>query len=86
MPQPNQQLPSEEEFLDWLSHPVTRQYQAFLKKWQESIKDQWANGTFHGASPVVSFSANAQALGQFSVLGQLQEVDYERFFGVMKDD
>lgn len=87
MPQPSQpQLPDENEFLDWLSHPVTRQYQAFLKKWQESLKDQWGGGAFQGTSPMVTFSANAQALGQFAILGQLQEVDYEKFFGVMKDD
>lgn len=86
MPPRNLPLPSEDEFKDWLAHPFTQHYREFLRLWQENIKDQWAGGSFQGQTPNITFSANAQALGQVILLGQLQEVDYEKFFGVMKND
>lgn len=85
MRQPNQ-LPDEKEFLDWLAQPVTQAYREMLKKWQFSLMEQWASGTFQGDLPNLSFSANAGALGEFSILGKLSELDFEKFHEVMKDE
>ena len=76
----------EEEFLGWLQHPVTKQYHLMLEEWGEALKEQWAAGSFQADSPVVTTSANASALGQMSLLRDLQELDYMRFAEILGNE
>ena len=80
------QIPTEEQFLEWLSHPVTQAHQEVLQKWRESLKEQWAAGNFQAASRDESLLANVGALGQVTLLQDLIELDYDKLFEVLSDE
>ena len=75
----NHELPSEEEFLAWLSHPVTQSFRVLLEHWKEGLKEQWAQGGFQSEDYEVTLQANNQALGQVRLLTELIELDYTSF-------
>lgn len=77
---------TEGEFLEWMVHPVTREYLRFLAEWQEGLKGQWAARMFQRESMEESALANAEALSEMSTIQALREVDYEKMREVLDDD
>lgn len=37
---------SDDEWVDWKVHPVTKRLLEFLHEWREEVKEQWANEAF----------------------------------------
>jgi hypothetical protein len=79
-------VPTEEELVEWLHHPVTEAFQEFLRKWQGSLQDQWAAGQFQVDSTQATAARNAGALGQVSMIKAILGLEYERFREVLEDD
>ena len=79
-------VPSEEEFLEWLSLPMTQAYLKMLKNWREGLKERWAQRSFLHDDYDRSQEDNAAALGQANLLENLQDLDYETFFGGLSDE
>lgn len=69
----------EQEFLDWLAHPVSQEYKVFLLKWRESLKEQWAAGGLVHDTVEATAIANASAVSQADLLSRLSMLDYEQF-------
>lgn len=81
------QLPNEEDFKEWLSHPVTQLVlHAFMPACEQSLKDQWAAGNFTGNTLEVTMVANMQAVAQSQVYKELAELDFSKFSGVLLDE
>lgn len=70
---------TKEAFLEWLSHPVTKEYHKFLAGWVESLKGQWAARRFDEDDNLI-------ALGQVDLLQDLQNLTYEQLEGSKDDD
>ena len=68
-----------EAFLEWLNHPVTKEYHEFLAQWVEGLKGQWAAKRFDADD-------NMMALAKVELLQELQTLDYEQFEGSLDDD
>jgi hypothetical protein len=79
-------IPELEELEEWLHHPVTEAFLEFLRKWEESLQDQWAVGQFQVDSPQATAARNAGALGQVSMIRAIIGLEYERFREVLEDD
>ena len=72
-------LPTQEEFQDWLTHPVTQAFRRLLEEGAKGLMEQWAEGALQSADPNETQSASLQALGQLKIYRQLKELDYEQF-------
>lgn len=74
-----QKLPqvSEEEFRDWLVHPVTVLFFAWCNSSREELKEAWASGVFKDSSGFVSAQANADAMARCDVLGRITNITHE---------
>lgn len=80
------QLPSEEEFQNWLLQPETRVFWDLLRRWKENLQDQWARGVFQEDSVEETAMANANALGELNLLNQLLELSYENLKDSFDDE
>lgn len=56
-------------------------FREFLRKWEESLKDQWASGFFRGQP-----DASNQALGEIKVVREILGLEHEHFIEVLTDD
>ena len=74
-----ERLPTEEEYLDWLSHPVTKAFRRLLEEGAKGLMEQWAEGSLQSSDPHETQAASLQALGQLKIYRQLKELDYEQF-------
>lgn len=76
------EIPSKEDFLQWLAEPMTRW---LLRQWLplqiQNIKDQWAAGVFATESQSGTIQLNAEAIARVTALQQLSELDYETIQG-----
>lgn len=70
---------------EWLHHPVTEAFQEFLRKWEESLKDQWASGVFRGPSEY-QITANNEALGEVKIIRLILGLEYSQFSEALEDD
>ncbi len=46
-----ERLPTEEEYLDWLSHPVTKAFRRLLVEGRQQLMEQWAEGSLQSSLP-----------------------------------
>lgn len=79
-------LPEEKDFLEWLNHPVTRAYRDMLAAWEQTLKDQWADGRFCHENEHIDNIANAGALAQLRQLRQLSDLDYDQLREALTPD
>jgi hypothetical protein len=77
---------TEEEFLEWRSHPNTVAVLRYLAVCREGLRQQWEAGAFTDANPQVTQQANLEALAKSRVYRELIELDYEQYVGVMHDE
>jgi hypothetical protein len=64
----------EEEWKDWLQHPVTRAFRHFLRTEQEDIKGDWASGLFTGETLEQLAQLNSEAIGRHRQLEDIIEL------------
>lgn len=67
----------EEEFAEWLLHPVTKKLKAMALKEYEGLKDKWAHGEMSNENPNVSALNSANAIGKCEVLYTLATLKFE---------
>lgn len=66
-----------EEWLEWLGHPVTQIFRDYMKELQAEVQENWAAGMYTAESSEGTAQKNAVALGQFRLLEDLLQVDEE---------
>lgn len=77
--------PEELAFKDWLEHPVTRAFQAFLGREQERLKNAWAGGAFTDMGQFGTAILNAKAIGQCETLEMLKTLEAEDVYPVEQE-
>lgn len=68
---------SEEEFLGWSEHPVTKALRSAMRAQVERAKERWAAGEFLDQSQFATAVENARAIGGCEAAGFIIELDYE---------
>lgn len=61
---------SQEEFQEWLLHPVTRAFRAKMMESRERLKESWAQGAFRG-----DHALEARVQGQCEILKQILDAE-----------
>jgi len=67
---------TEDEFLGWKDHPVTREIMGLLTIWQEEVKDRLANGEFLLGSQPEALVYNAKLVGSYEVCDSIRNLNY----------
>ena len=71
----------EQEFLEWKTHPVTKDFFQWLERRREEIKESWASGEFVSSHDRGDVYQNASALATCSVLDSMKNVEYLQVYG-----
>lgn len=69
--------PEEEEFADWLLHPVTKRLRAQARREYEGLKDDWAEGKFSSDNQFLMAQYSANAIGKCEVLYKISDLKFE---------
>lgn len=77
---------TDQEFKEWLDHPVTRAVKEYLASRRNTLMESWANGEFSAAFSVEMAVKNAGATGACSVYSELAELDFEQLIGEIADE
>lgn len=80
-----EELPSEEDWNEWMQHPVTKLLRAWAAERQQALKDLWATGGFSASFEMEMLVKNAAATGACSAYAEVQELDFTDIIGVMSD-
>ena len=77
----NSRMPSESEFLEWQSHPVTIRLFERLRADKESLKERWASGAYTDQSQFGTAIMNAKAIGNCEAIDSITTLEYEQLLG-----
>ena len=66
----------EEAFKEWLLHPVTQHFRAWVNDMRQDLMETWASGNFQESE-----AKNQQALGQAKLLAYMGELPEEAILG-----
>ncbi len=80
------QVVSEQEFLEWKSHPVTRAVMEILESRREALRRAWEGGSFTDYDAGAMALTNVGNLGTCKGYAYVQELDYEAYLGELKDE
>ncbi len=68
---------TEEEFHNWLLHPVTEQFREFLRASLVDLQNQWVEGNFTTETSDGTAQANARSIGRGQTLLDVLNLDFE---------
>jgi hypothetical protein len=68
----------EEEFQEWLQHPVTEALRAWARREKESFKEQWASGAFTDQGQFATAILNAKAIGNCEALERVANIEFDQ--------
>lgn len=74
-------MPSEEEFDSWKSQGMTQLVMEIIRKRRETLKEQWANGSFSDSFDMAMAVKNAGATGACSAYQIILDLDYQDILG-----
>jgi hypothetical protein len=77
--------PTEEEFKDWLLHPVTQSVKQMLNGKREELRQQWEGGAFTDYAADTTALVNVGNLGTCKGYAFVTELDYEQFMTEIDD-
>lgn len=77
--------PEEQEFKDWLLHPMTKRLKEAASRRKEELKDQWASGSFTAMEHFGTAILNAKAIGRVQELSWLEELEFTDLFEEMEN-
>jgi hypothetical protein len=77
---------TEQEYLEWKTHPVTQAHNQLLQVWREKLRDQMEQGILKTDSAHAYMLMQAEIVGNLGVLRQLMDVDYELLTGELSDE
>jgi len=78
--------PTEEEYLEWLSNPVTQVYRLYLRAYREALKEQWARGQFSETTIEGTALADAAVRGEVASLDRLMSLEFEQLIEGIDDE
>ena len=76
---------TEQEFKEWLEHPVTKALRQMAEANREAFKETWATGGFTATEGYVKAVEEARVLGMIQVLDSLIKIEYEDILGDIFD-
>lgn len=81
------EVPKEEEFQDWLLHPVTQAVRQVQEMGLQALREQWSSGFFHEPTrPVATAMANASALGDVRATERWMNLTWEQLRDTLEGD
>lgn len=75
-----------EEYQAWLEDPTTQKFRKALRKWQESLKDQWATGQFQNESAQSTAMMNVGAQAQVQIIRQILDMDWPEIENLLRQE
>lgn len=76
----------EEEFNDWLQHPMTRELMRVLEAKREELRQGWEGGSFTDWEPEAMALTNVGNIGTCRGFAYVQEFDYETYLMEIEND
>ena len=76
---------TEQEFKDWLQHPVTKAVKAILEEKRETLRQQWEGGSFTDYAKDTTALINVGNLGTCKGYAFVSELDYEGYVTEIED-
>lgn len=77
---------SEQEFKDWLTHPVTLAVKEVLAEKREILRRQWESGAFTDYDNTAMGLVNVGNIGTCRGYAFVQELDYETYLSELEDE
>lgn len=75
---------TEQEFKEWLEHPVTRTVRELLGKKREELRQAWEGGSFTDYDERTTVLVNVGNLGTCKGYAFVQELDYQQYVSEME--
>ena len=72
---------TEEEFNEWLQHPVTLAVKGILGKRREELRQSWEHGSFTDYDAGAMALTNVGNIGTCKGYAYVQELDYTTYVG-----
>lgn len=79
-------LPEENEFNEWLQHPVTQYVRALLDQKRDTLRKQWEGGSFTDYTKEATVLVNVANMGTCRGYAYVAELDYTDLMTEVKDD
>jgi hypothetical protein len=76
---------SEEEFLEWKSHPVTLAVMEILSGKREALRQAWEGGSFTDWESSATALVNVGNIGTCKGYAFVQDLDFETFKGELDE-
>lgn len=76
----------EQSFKDWLSHPETIRFRAFLRASRRKRLEAWANGQYVGDNETRYIAQNSAQMGYCNALDELAKLDYDTLMEGFSDE
>jgi hypothetical protein len=77
---------SEDEFLEWKSHPVTLAVMEILAAKRDEMRHAWEGGSFTDYDATAMALTNVGNIGTCKGYAFVQDLDYETYLGELKDE
>jgi hypothetical protein len=77
---------SEDDWADWLLHPITKVFREYMRKSRLDLMEQWAQGCFTNQEHFATAVANAAAIGQADLFKRLLDLDHTTVNEGMSDE
>ena len=79
-------MPTEEAWLEWLTHPCTKRLRYWANYEIERLKEAWASGDFSAAFTMEMAVKNAGATGACSAYKEVIELNYDKIVIGVSDE
>jgi prophage antirepressor-like protein len=76
--------PEEQAFKDWLLNPVTKKLREAAERRKETLKEEWASGSFTAMEHFGTATLNAKAIGRVQELSWIIELDFTDLYEEME--
>lgn len=77
------QPPSEQQFQEWVAHPVSQALRRLLDLEIEELKMMWAESQFLSADHFQMAVENARAIARCETMRRIRNMTYEEMVGVL---
>ena len=79
-------IPTEQEWNEWLQHPVTQAFRRCLQVERERLHNVWEAGQFSGETSDETAALNIMAAAEARLLGDMQQMDYSDLIHKLGED
>ena len=79
-------MPTEQEFFEWLVHPVTIAVKEAFRAKREALRQAWEGGSFTDYTKEGTLLVNVGNMGTCKGLATFTDLDYEQLLTELEDD